>query len=140
MKISTHIILSKASEFVNRGKEVLLTFLGRGGIIVKTRERVAEVYRFGTDAWCEDNTVGFNPYRTRSFVNSEGLRVVIPPCPIKIWQGDADTVVDPVMIKEFADSVRRGGCYIELRSLRGVGHVTTDTMREELCLWFLRFV
>ncbi len=105
-----------------------------------THDRIIEIYRFPTDEWCEENTIGFNPYRTRSFINSDGERVVIPPCPIKIWQGNADTIVDPVMIKEFVSSVRRGGCYIELHMLDGVTHVAVPTMRAELALWFERFV
>lgn len=106
---------------------------------ISTRERVAENYRFKGGEWCEENTVGFNPYRTRSFINKEGERVLMPPCPIKIWQGDADTVVDPVMVREFVESIRRGGCYAELRMLGGVAHFSTPVMREELALWFLRF-
>ncbi|MBQ8290109.1 MAG: alpha/beta hydrolase [Clostridia bacterium] len=107
---------------------------------ISTRERVAENYRFGGGEWCEENTVGFNPYRTRSFINNEGKRVLMPPCPIKVWQGDADTVVDPVMVSEFVASIRRGGCYAELRMLDGVAHHSTPTMKRELALWFLRFV
>ncbi len=108
---------------------------------MSTRDLIKQNYHLEGDEWCEDNnTVGFNPYRTRSFINREGERVVIPPCPIKIWQGNADAVVDPVMTEEFVRSVRRGGCYIELHTLEGVEHVTTPTMREELALWFERFV
>ena len=105
-----------------------------------THDRVVEAYRFPSDEWCEENTIGFNPYRTRSFINSDGERVVIPPCPIKIWQGTSDTTVDPVMVKEFVQSVRRAGCYIELRLLEGVAHHITPVMRKELPLWFNRFV
>ena len=104
-----------------------------------THDRVREIYRFPEDKWCEENTIGFNPYRTRSFVNADGERVVIPPCPIKIWQGDADTTVDPVMIKEFVRSVHRGGCYIELHMLKDVAHSVVPVMRDELALWFERF-
>ena len=106
---------------------------------ISTKDRIIEIYRFENGEWCERNVLGFNPYRTRSFINSEGQRVVIPPCPIKIWQGTADTVVDPVMIREFVDSIRRAGCYVELHMLEGIAHTATPVMKEELKLWFDRF-
>ena len=106
----------------------------------ETHDLVAEIYRFPTDEWCEQNTVGFNPYRTRSFLDGNGNRVVIPPCPIKIWQGTDDETVDPMMAQAFVESIRRAGCYVELHMLRGVGHTVTEVMREELPLWFDRFV
>jgi len=105
-----------------------------------TKDRIVDIYRFPSEEWCEENTIGFNPYKTRSFVNSEGKRVVIPPCPIKIWQGTEDTTVDPIMVREFVDSVKRAGCYIELHMLEGITHKTTDVMRNELIMWFNRFV
>ena len=105
-----------------------------------THDRIVEVYRFPEESWYEPNIVGFNPYRTRSFVNSDGQRVVIPPCPIKIWQGTADPTVDPVMVQEFVDSVRRAGCYTELHMLEGVVHRITPVMQQELYIWFSRFV
>ena len=105
-----------------------------------SRERIAKVYRFEKDEWCDKNTFGFNPYRTRSFINCDGERVVMPPCPIKIWQGNADTTVDPVMVEEFVNSVRRAGCYIELRLLDGVEHRIVPPMKTELMMWFNRFV
>lgn len=104
-----------------------------------TKDRITEIYRFPENTWYEPNTVGFNPYRTRSFLNQDGERVVIPPCPIKIWQGTADTTVDPVMVEEFVRSVRRSGSYIELHLLEGVGHAINSVMREEIALWFERF-
>ena len=103
-------------------------------------DHIVDIYRFPTDEWCEANTIGFNPYRTRSFINNNGERVVIPPCPIKIWQGTADTTVDPVMVREYVESVRRSGSYIELRMLEGVTHSISDVMRDELVMWFNRFV
>ncbi|MBO7175769.1 MAG: hypothetical protein J6W14_00205, partial [Clostridia bacterium] len=105
-----------------------------------THDRIVDIYRFPADEWCEANTIGFNPYRTRSFVNADGERVVIPPCPIKIWQGTADTTVDPVMVQEFVRSVRRSGSYIELHMLEGVAHKISPVMREELVMWFNRFI
>ena len=107
---------------------------------ISTKERVAEVYRFSDGEWCEKNVIGSNSYKLRSFINSDGERVVIPPCPIKIWQGTADTVVDPVMAEEFVKSVRRSGSYIELHMLDGVEHKVNDVMREELLMWFNRFI
>ncbi|MBQ8432122.1 MAG: hypothetical protein IJX28_04480 [Clostridia bacterium] len=105
-----------------------------------THDRIVEIYRFPTDEWCEANTIGFNPYKTRSFINREGERVVIPPCPIKIWQGTEDPTVDPVMVQEFVNSVRRSGSYIELHMMEGVDHHANHVMREELRLWFDRFI
>lgn len=105
-----------------------------------THDRIVEIYRFPENEWCEARTVGFNPYRCRSFVGADGKRVVIPPCPVKIWQGLEDKTVDPVMVREFAESIRRAGCYVELHLLEGVGHTITPVMREELALWFERFV
>ena len=84
--------------------------------------------------------MGFNPYRCRSFLNSEGQRVVIPPCPIKIWQGLDDKGVDPVLIREYVDSVRRSGSYIELHLLEGIGHSISPVMRQELVMWLNRFI
>ena len=105
-----------------------------------TRERIVDIYRFPSGEWYEPNTVGFNPYRTRSFINSDGKRVVIPPCPIKIWQGTEDKTVDPVMVEEFVNSVRRSGSYIELHKLDGATHHITQVMRDELLMWFNRFI
>jgi len=105
-----------------------------------THDRIVEVYRFAEDEWCENTTIGFNPYKTRSFINSEGKRVVIPPCPIKIWQGTEDTVTDPVMAKEYVESVKRSGSYIELHLLEGMGHTYNEVMRRELLYWFNRFI
>lgn len=105
-----------------------------------THDRIVDIYRFPEDAWYEPNTIGFNPYRTRALVNGDGERVVIPPCPIKIWQGTADTTVDPVMVEEFVRSVRRSGSYIELHLLEGIGHKISPVMRQELILWFDRFI
>ena len=107
---------------------------------ISTRDRIVDIYRFPTDEWYAPNTVGFNPYRTRSFVGADGKRVVIPPCPIKIWQGLEDTVVDPVMVREFVESVRRAGCYIELHAMEGVKHSSNEAMRTELVMWFNRFI
>ncbi|MBQ2954841.1 MAG: hypothetical protein IJE08_00105 [Clostridia bacterium] len=105
-----------------------------------TRDRIIDIYRFRGSEWSDETTIGLNPYRTRSFVGADGKRVVIPPCPIKIWQGETDTVVDPVMVREYYESVRRSGSYIELRMLEGIGHSTIPVMQEELIIWFNRFV
>lgn len=104
-----------------------------------SHDMIKEVYRFPGDEWCMENTIGFNPYLTRSFVGADGKRVVFPPCPIKIWQGTDDKTVDPVMVCEYVNSVRRSGSYIELHLLDGVSHVTNDVMRTELAMWFDRF-
>lgn len=112
--------------------------VGKDGLT--TRERIAEVYRFPSGEWYGENTVGFNPYRTRSYIGADGKRVIIPPCPIKVWQGLEDTVVDPVMVREFVESVRRSGSYIELHLLEGVGHRMNDVMETELAMWFDRFI
>lgn len=103
-------------------------------------ERVKAFYRIQGDEWCETNTIGFNPHKSRSFVNSDGQRVVIPPCPIKIWQGMDDKIVDCVMVKEYYDSIRRSGSFAELHLLEGVGHGADAVMRRELVMWFDRFI
>lgn len=103
------------------------------------RDRIAISYHFPTDEWCEQNTIGFNPHKIRSFVNSDGEKAVIPPCPIKIWHGTADQTIDYMISVGYADAVRRAGCYIELHLLDGVGHTTTQVMRDELTMWFNRF-
>ena len=105
-----------------------------------SQERICELYRFPSGEWCEQNTLGFNPHKTRSFINSDGERVIMPPCPIKIWQGTADTTVDPVFVEEYVRAVRRSGSYIELHLLDGVGHHLTPVMREEIGMWFDRFI
>ena len=107
---------------------------------LSTHDRIVDIYRFPTEEWCGENTIGFNPYLTRSFINADGHRVVIPPCPIKVWQGTADPTVDPVMTQEFVNSVRRSGSYIELHMMEGVTHKMNDAMRIELAMWFNRFV
>jgi pimeloyl-ACP methyl ester carboxylesterase len=112
----------------------------RKGDAPSTHDRIVEVYRFPGDEWCEENTIGFNPMRARSFVGADGKRAIIPPCPIKIWQGTADETVDPVAVREFAESIRRAGCYVELHMLEGVGHKVVPAMRAELPIWFDRFI
>ena len=105
-----------------------------------THDRIVQSYRFPSDEWCKRNTDGFNPYLTRSYVGADGKRVVIPPCPIKVWQGMDDTTVDPAMAIEFVESVRRSGSYIELHCMEGVSHGMNDTMLTELAMWFNRFI
>lgn len=105
-----------------------------------TRELVAENFRFPENEWCEENLVGFHSYQTRSVIGADGKRAVLFPCPIKVWQGLEDTVVDPVMAKEFVDSIRRAGCFAQLRCLEGMGHQTNSVMEAELVMWFNRFV
>lgn len=107
---------------------------------ISTHDRIVNIYRFPNGEWFESNTVGFNPHKTRSFIDPDGNRVLIPPCPIKIWQGLADKVVDPIMVKEYVDSIHRAGCYAELHFLEGVEHKITPVMREEIVLWFDRFI
>ena len=107
---------------------------------LSTKDRIVDIYRFPEDEWFAPNTVGFNPYRTRSFIGADGKRVVIPPCPIKVWQGTADVTVDPVMVTEFVESVRRSGSYIEFHLMEGVGHKINDVMRTEIAMWFNRFI
>ena len=104
-----------------------------------SRDMIIDLFHFPGGEWNEENTIGFNPYRTRSFVNAQGERVVIPPCPVKIWQGTADLTVDPVLVEEYYRSIRRSGCYAELRLLEGVGHTVEPVMQKELLLWFNRF-
>ena len=74
------------------------------------------------------------------FTNEKGEKVVIPPCPIKIWHGTADTVVDHVVSVEYIKAVRRGGCYGELRLIEGIGHQIIPAMQTELRMWFDRFI
>ena len=109
------------------------------GALLSTHDRVAEIFRFPSDEWCDKNTVGSNSYKLRSYVGSDGKRVVIPPCPIKIWQGTADNVTDPVMAIEFINSIHRSGSYAEIHLLDGVGHNVTSVMKEEQLYWFNRF-
>lgn len=113
---------------------------GKNRLGFSTHEKIVSVYRFPSDEWCEENTTGFNPHRARTFIGADGKRAIIPPCPIKIWQGLADVTVDPVMVQEFVDCIHRAGCYAELHMLEGVAHKTTPVMREELVLWFNRFI
>lgn len=107
---------------------------------LSTHDRIVNIYRFPEDEWYAPNTIGFNPYLTRSYICADGKRAVIPPCPIKVWQGDADVTVDPVMVTEFVESVRRSGSYIEFHLIEGVGHKMNDVMRTELAMWFNRFI
>ena len=104
------------------------------------RERIKKYLRFPTDEWCEVNTVGFNSYKIRSFLNNEGQRVVIPPCPIKVWHGTEDKTVDPMISVEYVNSIRRSGSYVEFHLLEGIGHKANDAMKQELKLWFDRFI
>ena len=103
-----------------------------------TRDRIMEHFHMD-GGWNEERVIGFEPYDNRSFTNQRGEKVVIPPCPIKIWHGTIDTVVDPVISQEYVKAVRRGGCYAELRMIEGIGHKTIPSMRTELRMWFDRF-
>jgi pimeloyl-ACP methyl ester carboxylesterase len=104
------------------------------------RQRVAKYFRFPSDEWCEKNTLGFNPHKTRSFTNQNGECVLLPPCPIKIWHGTEDKTIDPMISREYVNSVRRSGSYIELHLLEGVGHKANAAMKQELKLWFDPFI
>ena len=44
------------------------------------------------------------------------------------------------MVKEFVDSVKRSNSYIELHMLEDVGHKISSVMKEELLMWFNRFI
>lgn len=112
----------------------------RKGDNPSTYDRIKEVYHMDDGVWRDRNVIGSDPYKLRSFINSEGERVVIPPCPIKIWQGTADTVVDPVMVTEFYNSIMRSGSYAELHLIEGVGHDYVKVMKTELAMWFRRFI
>lgn len=114
--------------------------LGTWDKFASTREKIVENFRFPTNDWCEQNLIGFHSYKIRSFINNEGERVVIPPCPIKVWQGTEDKTVDPVMVEEFVNSIRRSGSYVEFHKLEGVAHRANDAMRQELLMWFNRFI
>jgi pimeloyl-ACP methyl ester carboxylesterase len=103
-----------------------------------TRDRIMAHFHMD-GGWNEERVIGFEPYDNRSFTNQRGEKVVIPPCPIKIWHGTIDTVVDPVISQEYIKAVRRGGCYAELRMIEGIGHKTIPSMRTELRMWFDRF-
>ena len=107
---------------------------------ISTRDRTAENFHLENGEWNYDNIAGFEPYNNRSFTNEKGEKVVIPPCPIKIWHGTADTVVDPVVSAEYIKAVRRGGCYGELRLIEGIGHQIIPAMQTELRMWFDRFI
>ena len=107
---------------------------------MSTHDYVVENYRFPQDEWCEENTIGFNPYRARCYHNQEGQRVIIPPCPVKLWQGDVDALVDPAITREYVAAVQRAGCYVEYHELTGVGHKLNNVMYTELLYWFNRFV
>ncbi len=105
-----------------------------------THDRIIEWYHFPKDEWYEKTTIGFNPYRTRAFIGADGKRVVIPPCPIKIWQGTDDKTVDPVMVGEYVESIRRSGSYVEYHLIEGAVHKITETMTDEMVIWFNRFI
>ena len=104
------------------------------------RAPLCQYFRFPEEEFRSDLITGFEPYRTRSFVNAEGERAVFPPCPVKIWQGADDKTVDPVLSREYYDSIRRAGCYAELHILDGVAHKVTDTAKKEIAVWFKRFL
>ena len=112
--------------------------IGKTGL--STREHIIENYRFPENKLCPDLLAGFDSYRSRSVIAADGKRATILPCPIKIWQGLEDTVVDPEMAKEYIASIRRAGGYAELHLLEGVGHQMNSVMEAELVMWFNRFV
>lgn len=113
------------------------TTVGASG--TSTHDRIVQNFHFDGGEWNGDRVAGFEPYNNRSFTNEKGEKVVMPPVPIKIWHGTADTVVDPVVSEEYVRAVRRGGCYAELRLIDGIGHQIIHCMRTELRMWFDRF-
>lgn len=72
--------------------------------------------------------------------SADGKRVVFPPCSIKIWHGLQDETTDHVMTKEYVESVRRSGSYIELHLMEGVEHRDNAAMKQEIPMWFNRFI
>ena len=111
----------------------------KASAVNSSRDQIAEFFHMDKGLWNEERVIGFEPYNGRSFTNERGEKVVLPPCPVKIWHGTADTIVDPVISQEYVKAVRRGGCYAELRMIEGLGHKTIDSMRTELRMWFDRF-
>ena len=104
-----------------------------------SRDQVVRYFHMEENTWNGERVCGFEPYENRSFTNEKGEKVVLLPCPIKIWHGTVDTVVDPVISEEYVRAIRRGGGYAELRMIEGLGHSTIDSMRTELRMWFDRF-
>ena len=110
-----------------------------GPLGMDRRGEISYFFHMENNEWNDDRICGFNPFENRSFTNDKGEKVVIPPCPIKIWHGNADTVVDHKVSVEYVKAIRRGGCYADLRIIEGLGHKTITPMREELRMWFDRF-
>ena len=104
-----------------------------------TRDRIAESFYMEDGVWNGERVIGFEPYFNHSFRSEKGEKVVIPPCPVKLWQGTEDTVVDPVISREYVKAARRGGAFAEIRFIEGLGHQTIPCMQEELRMWFDRF-
>ena len=100
---------------------------------------ISSEYGFRTPCvWDEEKTVGLNPWFNRA-IFIDGVRYGFLPCPIKIWHGNIDTKVDYHLSVEYVKSLKRTGCYAELRTMEGTGHKTTPEARRELTLWFDRF-
>ena len=106
-----------------------------------TKARMAIEYNFDdkTGATYEaDKVVGFNPIENNTFSNGT-KKATIFPVPLKIWHGTADTAVSITGTQAFVNQINNGGGKVEFRTLTGVDHTPTATMKTEEVMWFNRF-
>ena len=106
-----------------------------------TKVSLAREYNFSdkTGATYEaDKLVGFNPIENNTFSNETG-KVTIFPAPLKIWHGTADTAVSISGTQALVNQIKSGGGKVEFRTLTGVDHTPTTTMKTEEVMWFNRF-
>ena len=63
------------------------------------------------------------------------------PVPMRVWQGTADTEVDPNCSKLLVNSLRRGNSNATLRLCQGADHAVQNVqyVRNEAVSWFKRF-
>jgi predicted esterase len=107
----------------------------------QTKTDMAKAYNFNdqTGATYEaDKVVGFNPVLNHSF--SDGTnRYNFFPVPLKIWHGNADTVVDYTGSQTYITNIKNGGGRAIFRIVDGVDHTTVTAMQTEQLYWFNRF-
>jgi predicted esterase len=108
----------------------------------QTKVDMANAYNFvdKTGATYEaDKVIGFNPIQNHSFVGADSKRYNFFPVPLKVWHGNADTVVDYTGSQTLITAIKNSGGRALMRIVDGVDHTPVSVMVTEQLYWFNRF-
>ena len=106
-----------------------------------TKKSIATAYNFEDttgSTYEAERVVGFNPINNNTVVVGD-IRYSMIQAPIRIWHGNADSMVGMESSEAYITALRNAGVFATFREVDGVGHAYGDCMIPELALWFNRF-